>query len=79
MTSFRVLFFVFSAILWGQACSAPVPMPAHTPVPGEIVRIKPKDTNGPKIGVRDFDFHKVWKLISLMFRAGPKILIIIYH
>jgi len=50
MASFRVLFFVFSAILWGQACSAPVPMPAHTPVPGEIVRIQPSQTTGPRIG-----------------------------
>ena len=67
--SSRVLFFVFSAFLWGQACSAPtpVPMPAHSPVPGEIVRIKPSDTNGPQVGVCDFDLHKVSILILIIF------------
>lgn len=50
MASFRVLFFIFSALLWGQACSAPAPAPAHTPVPGEIVRIKPSHTTGPQFG-----------------------------
>ena len=58
MAGFRVLFFVFSALLWGQACSVPTPMPAHTPAPGEIVRIKPSHTDGPRVGVRDIDLHK---------------------
>ena len=57
MASLRVLIFVLSAFLWGQAFSAPVPVPAHTPVPGQIVRIKPSNTDGPQVGVRDFDLH----------------------
>ena len=56
MANFRFLFFVISAFLWGQAFSAPVPIPAYTPKLGEIVRIKPSNTNGPKIGVRASDF-----------------------